>query len=346
MIAIDRHHFHDRPLHRSGRRVIADGKTDTITAGSRAFLEEFVSVAHGLDRLRPPIAVLILYAWTLAWPQTAAADSAIRIFAGTGSFVFVDEKGERSKPITVYTYLPKGLAPGAARIVFVMHGFGKDAQGARDTWVEHADKHEFMVVAPRFDAEQWGRGAYAYASVVNKDGTLRDASLWSFTVIEHLFDVIKGATGNRSPTYFIYGHSEGGQFVHRLVLLLPEARYARAVAANPGWYTMPRFDVRFPYGLAGSPADEVSLQKSLGRQFVLMLGDQDTDPGHASLRKTPRAMAQGAHRFERGQNYFNEAGNRAAELKITLRWRLEIVPGAAHQNSRMSRPAAALLMER
>jgi methyltransferase (TIGR00027 family) len=38
--------------------------------------------------------------------------------------------------------------------------------------------------------------------------------------------------GNKNPSYFIYGHSEGGQFVHRLVLFLPDARFARAVAAK------------------------------------------------------------------------------------------------------------------
>jgi pimeloyl-ACP methyl ester carboxylesterase len=201
-----------------------------------------------------------------------------------------------------------------------------------------------MVIAPLFDAAQRGGGAYAYASVVNREGKQQDASLWSLNVIEHLFDAIKGATGNASATYLLYGHSEGGQFVHRLVLLLPEARYAKAVAANPGWYTMPTFDITFPYGLGGSPATEGSLRQSLRRAFVLLLGDQDTDPNAKDLRKTPQAMAQGVHRFERGQHYFKEARNRATELQCPFGWHLQVVPGAAHQNSMMSRPAAAILM--
>ena len=170
--------------------------------------------------------------------------------------------------------------------------------------------------------------------------------MWSFNVVEHLFDAIRDATGNENSKYFIYGHSEGGQFVHRLVLFLPEARYAKAVAANPGWYTMPTFDIKFPYGLGGSPATEVSLKKSLGREFVLMLGDRDTDPNHEDLRKTPKAMAQGAHRFERGHNYFKEAKNRAVELNTTFAWQLKVVPQVAHENGKMSRPAAAVLMGR
>jgi predicted esterase len=291
--------------------------------------------------------VVLLFVWTQTWTQTvSAAGPAIRIAPGPGSFSFIDAKGDPSKQITVYTYLPEGLKPSVARIVFVMHGHGKNAKGYRDTWSEYADKYKFMVVAPLFDSEQWGGGEYSYASVVSKEGKLRDASMWSFNVVEHLFDAIKGATGNESSTYFLYGHSEGGQFVHRLVLFLPDARYAKAVAANPGWYTMPTFDIKFPYGLGGSPATGGSLQQSLGRAFVLLLGDRDTDPNDKDLRKTPQAMAQGVHRFERGQNYFKEARNRATALQCPFGWQLQVVPGAAHQNSKMSRPAAAVLMGR
>ena len=145
--------------------------------------------------------VLVLFVWTLTWSHTAsAALPAIRIASGLGNFSFVDEKGDPSKQITVYTYLPRGLKPDAARIVFIMHGHGKNARGYRDTWVEHADKYGFMVVAPLFDLGQWAGGDYSYASVMTKDGKVRDASMWSFGVIEHLFDAIKDATGNQSPT--------------------------------------------------------------------------------------------------------------------------------------------------
>jgi pimeloyl-ACP methyl ester carboxylesterase len=291
--------------------------------------------------------MLVLFVWTLMGSQAVSAVvPTIRIAAGPDSFSFIDKKGDPSKKMTVYTYLPGGLNPDAAPIVFVMHGHGKNAKGYRDTWIKHADRYEFMVVAPLFDPERWSGGGYSYASVIGRDGRPQDASKWSFSVIEHLFDAIKDATGNQSTKYFIYGHSEGGQFVHRLVLLLPNARYARAVAANPGWYTMPRFDIKFPYGLGGSPATEGSLKKCLSREFVLLLGDQDTDPKHKDLRKTPQAMAQGAYRFERGQNFFKQAGHRATELKCTFGWQLQVVHGAAHENSKMSRPAAAVLMGR
>jgi poly(3-hydroxybutyrate) depolymerase len=289
---------------------------------------------------------LLLLSWVLAWPQFVSASSLISIAPGADSFVFADEKGDPTKAITVFTYLPKNVNASTAPIVFVLHGHHRTAQAYRDTWAAQADKYGFMVLAPRFDTEQWGSGQYSYASVIGKDGVIRDPSKWSFSVIEHLFDAVKATTGNANPRYFIFGFSEGGQFVHRLVLLMPEARYAKAVVGTPGWYTMPRFDISFPYGVGGSPVTEASLKTSLGRNVLVMLGGADTDPKAKDLRTTPEAMAQGSNRFARGLAFYREAEKRAAEYKIPLAWRLQVILGAAHEPSKMADPAAEFLMGR
>lgn len=284
----------------------------------------------------------------------ATAAAAIDIAPGAGSFVFTDLLGDASKPITVFTYVPKGAAAQSVPIVFVMHGHSKDAKGYRDTWIELADQYGFMVVAPHFAPPHWASGAYAYSSVFAGKDVFAAESNWSFTLIDHLFDTIKTATANANPRYMIYGHSEGGQFVHRLVLLRPDAKFSRAAIANPGWYTMPSFAVRYPYGLLGSPATPDGLRRSLGRDVVLLLGDQDNDPNHPELRRTPQAMAQGTNRFARGQAFFTQAEQAAKELGSPsggqfvrpFAWQLRVVPGAGHDNAKMSRAAAAALMER
>jgi pimeloyl-ACP methyl ester carboxylesterase len=294
-------------------------------------------VVHGL--------ALLVTMLTLAWLQTAsAASDGVRIVPGSGSFVFVDEKGDTSKRTTVLTYLPRRLDPRTAPIVFVMHGQSQ-AKAYHANWIQYADRYQFMLLVPSFDPKQWGRN-YSYANVTGGRGKLQDASRWSYSFVEHLFDAVKGATGNESRTYLIYGHSEGGQFVHRFVLALPDARYSRAVAANPGWYTMPRLDVKFPYGLRGSPAGADSLKKALGRDVVLLLGDRDANPNDQGMRQKPEARAQGATRFERGHNFFKEAESRAAELKCAFGWRLETVRGAEHSDRQMARAGAAALMGR
>jgi len=282
-------------------------------------------------------------------PLFACADlpapPAISIVRGASSFRFVDDQGDVTRDITVFTYLPAGVEAKEAPIVFVLHGHHRTARAYRDDWAQHAEKYGFMVLAPLFDVETWGRGEYSYASVIGKDGEIRDASKWSYTVIERLFDAVKVATGNESPRYLLYGFSEGGQFVHRLVLLLPEARYARAVAADAGWYMMPRFDINFPYGLHGSPVTEASLKRCLGRDLVLMLGAMDTDPNDPELRKTRQALAQGANRLERGHTFLREAKARAREMSIALSWQVRIVGGVAHEPWKMSGAAAAVLTQ-
>lgn len=262
---------------------------------------------------------------------------------GKSRFVFEDAAGDPSKRIPVYVYRPAGIDASTARIVFVMHGHGRNAEGYRETWIEPANHYGFIVVAPLFDAAQWPHGSYASASVEgpNRD----DPSRWSYSVVELLFDAIRRPLGDTTPRYDLYGHSEGAQFVHRLVLMLPNARYARAVAANADWYTMPRFDVRYPFGLEDSPVDEGSLRASLGRDVVVLLGDRDIDPNHPELNRSREAEAQGANRFERGHAFFDAARRSAETLRTPFGWQLRVVHGAAHQNSRMSPPAAALLMD-
>jgi hypothetical protein len=125
---------------------------------------------------------------------------------------------------------------------------------------------------------------------------------------------------------------------------MPGARYAKAVIGTPGWYTMPRFDVAFPYGLRGSTVTPASLKVVLRRNVVLLLGSEDTDPNHEELRKTPEAMAQGPNRVVRGKTFFHELQKRAAEMRTPLNWRIMMVPGAAHEPSKMSPSAATVLM--
>src|SRR5262249_18423379 len=151
-------------------------------------------------------------------------------------------------------------------------------------------------------------------------------SLWSYTVIEHLFDHVKRVTGNQSTTYNIYGHSAGAQFVHRMVLFMPQARIHVAVAANAGFYTMPVDSIDYPYGIGQSPLTVDRLGTAFQRRLVVLLGTADTDPNHPELCKTSEAEAQGPHRFARGRRFFATAQAMARRLNARLNWRLATVP--------------------
>ena len=94
------------------------------------------------------MALLAMFAFAGLARASDAREDAVRINAGAGQFVFVDEKGDATKRMAVYTYLPARLKADTAPIVFVMHGKGKNAKGYRDVWAQHAEARGFMSEVP------------------------------------------------------------------------------------------------------------------------------------------------------------------------------------------------------
>jgi len=272
------------------------------------------------------------------------ADAADKLPEGAARIVFVDQLGNADKPLTLWTFTPKKLN-ARSPIVIVLHGLRRNGQQYRDQWIEHAEKRNFLLVVPEFAESSYPNDAYQRGNMFDQAGRPVDQAKWAFTAIEHVFDHIKHLAGNTSERYFLYGHSAGGQVVQRLVLFLPNARYQRAIAANPGFYTMPD-DGAYPYGLRGTMANDKTPKESFRRDFVLLLGERDTNRDDPNLRKTPEADAQGLNRFERGQNYFRICGDKARALATEFSWRKRTVPGAGHSDQQMSNATAAILFSR
>jgi poly(3-hydroxybutyrate) depolymerase len=269
-----------------------------------------------------------------------AAASELR--PGSGEFAFGAAGGNRNRPITVWYHRPADLNAGSP-IVLVSHGVNRNGREYRDSWVEQARSRKFLLICPEFGAQDYPTRAFQQGNVVDAAGQTVSREQWTYSTIEVLFDFVKKTTGSAATNYHLYGHSAGGQSVQRLVLLMPNARYARAIAANPGWYTMPAFDVRYPYGLQQTGVTKVEVAASFRRDFVLLLGEEDT--GSENLRQTPEAMAQGKTRIERGQNYYAAARKAAATLNVPCAWRLKTVPGAGHSNRQLAATAAAALFD-
>jgi len=258
---------------------------------------------------------------------------------GTGEFLYTD-RYVPLRPLKVYYHRPEACHEDSP-IVFVMHGMTRNAEGYRAPWIPLADQYGFVLVLPQFSKEFYpGSTFYNLGNAASSLGVHKPLSRWNFSQIERLFDVIKQKTGNKTSRYYIYGHSAGGQFVHRMVLLLPDARIEHAVAANAGWYTMPTFNIGWPYGLRRAPASCNKLRKAFETRMTVLLGDQDTDPDHPQLNQLPRADAQGLHRFARGHTFFETAIQEADRLDTPLNWDLREVPNVGHSNSGMAPDAA------
>lgn len=291
--------------------------------------------------LRALIAHLLLVLWsvTAAGPVFAEALARLDIGAGSFSHPFPGAAG-RERRIKVWYHRPAAAGVDAT-LVFVMHGTGRNAESYRRAWVPFADEQGFVLLVPEFSRTGFSRD-YNLERLHDADGSTVPRAEWPYLAVERIFDAVKKDNGFTSRRYDIYGHSAGAQFVHRLAFLVPEARYRVAIVANAGWYTMPDFDVQYPYGLAGSGVDAAALRAVLARRIVVLLGDRDTDGNHPDLRRTPPAMAQGMHRLERGQRFF-ETAMRAAPQPDAFAWTMRIVPGVAHSNGAMAGHAARLI---
>ena len=293
-----------------------------------------------MNRRRSLCFVVLLASWL---SQAGVLFGADQLDAGSGSFVFNNAEGNSGKPITVWYHRPKDLKADA-KILFVMHGTSRTGEKFRDSWVRYSERFHLLLIAPEFSAERYEGGRrYGRGNVLTKGGSKIEESKWTLSAVEHLFDHIRKRTNNTSATYYIYGHSAGAQFVHRFVLLKPDARIKAAVAANAGWYTMPTFTTRYPYGLDGISYSSERLERACGKKLIILLGEEDTDENHSQLSRTAGAVAQGKHRLERGRNFYEKASDYAKKRNIRLRWELHTVPGAGHSNSKMAKAAARLL---
>ncbi len=251
------------------------------------------------------------------------------------------------RDIRVFSYKPESFSRDAA-IWFTMHGLHRDAEKARDEWLTAADQNGLLILAPEFSEANFPKSADYTLGKVTGD----DFSRSNYAAIEHIFDSAVAATSSNEKSYSIFGHSAGGQFVQKMLLLMPKLRVNFAISANPGWYVLPTCTevageaAAFPYSFAQGPYSiekcPAALARGLSRNVLLMLGAEDWDATHPQLSKTAGAMLQGANRFDRGI-FFMEKMRRASEVQQKNHtWRVQVVPGVGHNASEMAQSAIFL----
>jgi pimeloyl-ACP methyl ester carboxylesterase len=188
--------------------------------------------------------------------------------------------------------------------------------------------------------------AYAdYGDMMTAEGKHRPRTEWVFPLVERIFDDLRQRAGSTREKFHLFGHSAGGQIVHRLLTFAYSPRIEKVVAANSGSYTLPLCEEPFPFGLGGTTITEEERRALFTRPFTVLLGDADNDPNHHQLPREPGAMQQGPHRFARGLNYMSIACREAAAANIPLTWKLRIAPGVAHSNPGIAPYAAQALFD-
>ncbi|HEY4251177.1 MAG TPA: alpha/beta hydrolase [Roseomonas sp.] len=264
---------------------------------------------------------------------------------GRSAIPFIDEEGDRSRPLTLHTYRAAGYTPDRP-LVLVQHGMKRNGDDYRDFWIPAADRHGLMIVAPTFSNEHYPTAAeYNDGMVRDEVGGVRPKPVWSYASIARIFALLRDAGVTKRPRAYLFGHSAGGQFGHRLLSTQPHDAYEAVMIGNPGWYTLPSFEAAFPAGLGGIGLGEADLIRLLAYPLTILAGDRDIETSGPSLPSQPEAIAQGQHRFARAHHYIAFGHAEALRLNVPCHWRLQVVPGIGHDGDAMSKVAASLWFE-
>lgn len=258
---------------------------------------------------------------------------------GSASIPYVDPFNP-DRPLVLECHRPATHTPDKP-VVIVQHGMTRNGNEYRDAWVPAADRHGLLIVAITFGEPWRGSGPYNNGHVQVDDGTVRPREAWSFAIPSRVFALLRAAEVTTRDTTYLWGHSAGSQFVHRLLATQPHGMFEAVGAANAGWYSEPTLDRAYPEGLGGIGLTRDDVVRYLAYKLIIFAGDRDIETGDDNLPKHAAAMQQGPHRFARA-HYFLERGRaEAATLGVPCNWRIIVVPGVGHAGMRMSTFAAA-----
>ena len=271
--------------------------------------------------------------------------------------------------IKIHYYMPPQFNEETS-VIIVIPGAGRNASDYRDSWIKSADKFNLLVLSPSYPKGRYGFSAYHLGGVVDAlelknpiiervDGRItkyrmndadiqftfvEDKSDWIFDDFDSIFSSVKSIIGSKQTHYDLFGHSAGGQILHRLAVFKPSSKADRIVAANSGFYTLPDTSIRFPFGTNGTPLSQKDIHRSFTSELVVLLGESDDkNEKRGTMLHTSSADAQGLGRFERGKYFFSQSQELAKSMNAPFSWQLKSVKGVGHDYRKMGEAAADLL---
>ncbi|MEL6539025.1 MAG: hypothetical protein AAFQ98_26650 [Bacteroidota bacterium] len=272
----------------------------------------------------------------------------IEIQEGKGSFL-VEGSAGKGKTILIRYYQPTSFTKDS-QVIFILPGAGRNAIDYREAWVHAAEEYGVLLLVPEYSEEHYPEfWSYNLAGMIydvdipNETFSINlNISEWLFEDFDKIFNRVRAEMGFKATAYDMFGHSAGGQILHRMALFKPENQAHRILASNSGWYTLPTQSEPFPYGMEGLETAPSPLNFS--NKLVVFLGEEDNASetrGH--LRRSPEVDRQGLHRLARGTYFFQEAKQVAEANSLDFHWKLEVIPDVGHDYVEMSKAAARYL---
>lgn len=286
----------------------------------------------------------------------------------TGSGVFLMESN-RGKAVKVFYHQPLGYSK-ESKVLLVIPGAGRNGDSYRDAWIEDAEKYNVLLLSPMFSEEDYPFEEYHLCGLIKEANLLESVEFiegtniakldethltyqfneekdgWIFSDFDKIFDLVVAATGSSQETYDVFGHSAGGQILHRMAIFSPHTKSNRIIAANSGFYTLPDLETVMPFGINSTPLSKEDMKKSFAKKLTMLLGELDNEKEDGgTLLRSPTVDKQGTHRLARGEYFYDYAQAQAATLGYEFNWKLEIVPNVGHNHEQMGTAAARLLYE-
>ncbi len=264
--------------------------------------------------------------------------------AGGASLPYLDPAFP-DRQLILHAARPRSWHPDLP-VLFVHHGVGRNGHDYRDYWLPHADAGRMLVLAIEFPEASFPEYLwYNFGNLHAADGTPNPRTQWTFGIDDRLFAALRNQGIVTTRRYGLFGHSAGGQFVHRMLSFGYRDRVAVAVSANAGTYAMPDLTTHWPWGLGGTDITPDDLRALLAFPLTIMAGTADIKTTGRFFPKGPKSLKQGPTRHARAHTYLQTGQRAAADLGVSLGWSVIDVPNVGHDGRRMSDAAAPLIAE-
>jgi len=285
--------------------------------------------------------ILLFLSCILVGCANIPADGRWQTRGEAAEFIFQEYAPLSDRPIVVRYFIPSTGNIRTMPVLMIAHGMGRRAYISMGGWMEFAERDGFILIAPEFCLEHYSVNDFQRGGIFEQQDLtqIRPRELWTANKVEALFDDFRHYTRSRALTYNIYGHSAGAQFVHRMLLTMPEARIGKAIAANAGNYTFPIDGLHnqagrvfgWPFSVMGTPfGTRENLEAFFARHLIIQSGTADTLTDTDNLLRAGGAMAQGTMRVERAHNFFAASKQKAVDMNLPFNWQIVDVEGIGH----------------
>lgn len=219
-------------------------------------------------------------------------------------------------------------ASGDAAPLLLLHGISRDAETLFEAFQPVADAAGRVVIAPEFTRETWR----IFQRITSR--TRPDIALLELLAFLRAAGVVGGAPVE------VFGFSGGAQLAHRFAMLYPHVVSSLHIS-SAGWYTLPRSDVPYPYGLSDRGAQEKDLiwrrrmmrglDAFLRLPISISVGGLDNQREESGLRRNDVLDAsQGCDRLTRANSYRDAVEAAARERGVAPSLQFHELPGCGH----------------